>query len=154
VIRFEAHQRPAERVRRLTEGARASAALPSVRQIASDLCGGSPSGTDLYLLTSAVQRPRWYGNTESDVSRGQWVDTNVAAIVRGGGDCLARSYALVALLTARGYSARVMWCRVMAGEPLGLDHAIVAIDGRGFVDPSGSAPYSPELPPHLLPLTP
>lgn len=79
-------------------------------------------------LLDLVSAPDWQGDTELDVEKGQWLDTDVAHVIGVGGDCIARTHALLALAYAAGLRGRAEWFF----EPGTLDHvaAMLLADGN------------------------
>jgi len=121
--------RPAERLAILETSARHAATRDDVRELVrlvrSRLARSTETDT-ARARRALVAAPPYPGNTPT--TPGQWIDENVGATVRDGGDCVDRTHALLALAFAAGLDGEAVWLL----EPGELDHVAPRLRSDGL----------------------
>lgn len=119
---------PTQRLGTLEALAHDAATRADVIELARRIVGGATTETDkARALLAAVAAPRYIGDTP--IEPGQWLDTNVAATVARGGDCLDRTFALLSLAYASGLDAMAVWIADRGGP---LDHVVARLRSDGL----------------------
>lgn len=124
---------PRERLAILEASARAQSKREDVRELVRALRETLPRATETdtaRALLSLVSAPRYQGRPSEDATDGQWLDVNVCATVRDGGDCLDRTHALLALAYAAGLDGFAVWVTEPAPAP--LDHVAARLRSDGL----------------------
>lgn len=153
VIFLAPQMSPHARLAILEDSARSRATRLELRDFVRRLHQQLPRHTETDLaraLLALVAAAPWIGETETDGARGQWLDDNVLAVVREGGDCIDRTHALLALAFAGDLDGQAVWVDEKACTPgAPLDHVVARLRSDGlwhFADPLarpavlGSAP--------------
>jgi hypothetical protein len=125
---------PRERLEILETSARAQSQRDDVREIVRRVRAGFPSPPTQTQLARAllalVSAPVYQGSPSEDASDGQWIDENVSATVEGGGDCVDRTHAMLALAYAAGLDGFPVW--LTEPEPAPLDHVAARLLSDGL----------------------
>lgn len=127
---------PIERLTILEDSARFRSTRLDLRDFVRRVHERLPRHTETDLaraLLALVAAAPWIGETETDGSRGQWLDDNVLATIRDGGDCVDRTHALLALAYAGNLDGQAVWVDEKACTPSApLDHVVARLRSDGL----------------------